>query len=127
MPPAAPSAAPHACRSKDDEDEDDEDLSGNKIVQFCKSLTSFTDSYDGDKFFTMQASSRAGGWAQPESIETTFWDWLCAVGGASVSGSSSAGIDAVCSRCVGHQQPAASDWHNTPSLHPTLHCRTACA
>lgn len=50
------SAAPHACRSNDDEDEDDEDLSGNKIVQFCKSLTSFTDSYDGDKFFTMQAS-----------------------------------------------------------------------
>ena len=45
----------HACSSGDDED-DDEDLSNNKIVQFCKSLTSFTDSYDGDKFFTVQAS-----------------------------------------------------------------------
>lgn len=41
------------CRAGGDEEEE-EDLSKNKIVQFCKSLMSFTDSYDGDKFFTMQ-------------------------------------------------------------------------
>ncbi|PRW61230.1 Inner membrane alx [Chlorella sorokiniana] len=41
-----------------DDEDDDEDLSGNKIVQFCKSLTSFTDSYDGDKFFTVQNGVR---------------------------------------------------------------------
>ena len=44
-----------ACRTGDDEDDDD-DLSNNKIVQFCKSLMSFSDAYDGDKFFTVQAS-----------------------------------------------------------------------
>lgn len=40
------------------DEEEEEDLSKNKIVQFCKSLMSFTDSYDGDKFFTMQNGVR---------------------------------------------------------------------
>lgn len=43
--------------SSDDGDED-EDLSENKIVQFCKSLTKFSDTYDGDKFFTIQNGVR---------------------------------------------------------------------
>ena len=41
------------CSTSEEEDEED-DLSNNKIVQFCKSLTTFSDTYDGDKFFTMQ-------------------------------------------------------------------------
>lgn len=41
-----------------EEDDEEEDLSGNKIVQFCKSLMSFTDTYDGDKFFTVQNGTR---------------------------------------------------------------------
>lgn len=33
-------------------DEDEEDLSNNKIVRLCRSLFTFTETYDGDKFFT---------------------------------------------------------------------------
>lgn len=46
---------PPASSAGGEEDEED-DLSDNKIVQFVKSLMSFSDTYDGDKFFTMQAS-----------------------------------------------------------------------
>ena len=42
------------CSMTEDDDEEEEDLSNNKIVQFCRSLTTFSDTYDGDKFFTMQ-------------------------------------------------------------------------
>ena len=35
------------------EEEEEADLSNNKVVQFSKSLFDFTDQYDGDKFFTM--------------------------------------------------------------------------
>lgn len=48
-------AAP-ACRPNDDDD-DEEDLSSNKIVQFCKSLFTFSDQYDGDNFFTVKVRS----------------------------------------------------------------------
>lgn len=41
-----------------EDDDEEEDLSSNKIVQFCKSLTSFSDTYDGDKFFTVQNGVR---------------------------------------------------------------------
>jgi TerC family integral membrane protein len=36
------------------EEEEEADLSNNKVVQFSKSLFDFTDQYDGDKFFTME-------------------------------------------------------------------------
>jgi hypothetical protein len=51
------------CSMGEEEDEED-DLSNNKIVQFCKSLTTFSDTYDGDKFFTMQVrwGPRACAW-----------------------------------------------------------------
>lgn len=56
--------SPHALppaprRSSSDDGDDDEDLSNNKIVQFCKSLFTFTDQYDGDKFFTVRVRPRA--------------------------------------------------------------------
>jgi TerC family integral membrane protein len=35
--------------------DDEEDLSDNRIVKFCRSLFSFTDEYDGDSFFTTLA------------------------------------------------------------------------
>lgn len=50
-------------RSSGEEDDEEEDLSNNKIVQFCKSLMSFTDTYDGDKFFTTQVLR--GRWLPP--------------------------------------------------------------
>jgi len=34
------------------DDDEDEDLSGNSIVQFSKSLLSFSEKYDGDKFWS---------------------------------------------------------------------------
>ncbi|PSC74363.1 thylakoid membrane chloroplastic [Micractinium conductrix] len=40
------------------EEDEEDDLSDNKIVQFVKSLMSFSDTYDGDKFFTMQNGVR---------------------------------------------------------------------
>ncbi|KAL4424113.1 hypothetical protein ABPG75_001414 [Micractinium tetrahymenae] len=43
--------------SSEDDDEED-DLGSNKIVQFCKSLMPFSDSYDGDRFFTVQDGVR---------------------------------------------------------------------
>lgn len=48
-----------------EEDDEEEDLSGNKIVQFCKSLMSFTDTYDGDKFFTVQVRRRRARGPEP--------------------------------------------------------------
>lgn len=42
------------CCSAGEEEDNDEDLGNNNIVRFCKSLMSFSDSYDGDKFFTVQ-------------------------------------------------------------------------
>lgn len=47
-------------RSSGDDDDEEEDLSSNKIVQFCKSLMSFSDTYDGDKFFTVKVRRRRG-------------------------------------------------------------------
>ncbi|KAL4438500.1 hypothetical protein ABPG77_000148 [Micractinium sp. CCAP 211/92] len=41
-----------------DDDDEEEDLSSNKIVQFCKSLMSFSDTYDGDNFFTVKDGVR---------------------------------------------------------------------
>lgn len=38
-----------------DDDDDEEDLSNNQIVQFSKTLFDFSDTYDGDKFFTAAA------------------------------------------------------------------------
>jgi len=35
-----------------DNDSEEEDLSNNSIIRFCKSLFNFTDSYDKDNFFT---------------------------------------------------------------------------
>lgn len=43
--------------TREDEDEE-EDLSNNKIVQFCKSIMSFSDTYDGDRFFTVKDGVR---------------------------------------------------------------------
>lgn len=37
------------------EDDEEEDLSDNRIVKFCKSLFQFTDAYDADNFFTTLA------------------------------------------------------------------------
>lgn len=39
----------------DEGGDDDEDLSNNAIVRFSRSLFTFTDAYDGDKFFTTLA------------------------------------------------------------------------
>lgn len=47
---------PHLPARSGGDEEEEEDLSGNKIVQFCRSLMSFTDAYDGDKFFTAAVS-----------------------------------------------------------------------
>ena len=57
----SPAALPGLWCSTGEEEDDEDDLSDNKIVQFCKSLTKFTDTYDGDKFFTMQVRG-GGGW-----------------------------------------------------------------
>lgn len=38
-----------------DEDEDEEDLSDNSIVKFCKKFVTCSESYDGDSFFTTTA------------------------------------------------------------------------
>ncbi|KAL4853820.1 Thylakoid membrane protein TERC [Chlorella vulgaris] len=40
------------------EDDEEEDLSENKIVQFVRSIVTFSDAYDGDKFFTVQNGVR---------------------------------------------------------------------
>lgn len=37
---------------RDNEDDEEEDLADNKIVKFCRSLFTISDSYDGNKFFT---------------------------------------------------------------------------
>lgn len=39
----------------EDEGDEDEDLADNGIVKLCRSLFTFTDSYDGDNFFTTLA------------------------------------------------------------------------
>lgn len=44
-------------REGDDED-GEEELANNKIVNFCKSLFTFTDTYDGDNFFVVKDGVR---------------------------------------------------------------------
>ena len=41
-----------------EDDEDDEDLSNNSIVKFCRSLLPVTDHYDGSNFFTVSNGTR---------------------------------------------------------------------
>ena len=41
-------------------DEEDDDLSSNGIVRFCRSVMSFSDAYDGDNFFTVKVGGQCG-------------------------------------------------------------------
>ena len=50
-----PHAHAHCSKGEDDEDED---LSNNQIVQLCRRFITFSDSYDGDKFWTVSNGAR---------------------------------------------------------------------
>lgn len=68
-PPTPFSSFPSSCSTREEEDEE-EDLSNNKIVQFCKSIMSFSDTYDGDRFFTVKVRRAPARAPSPQGLNS---------------------------------------------------------